>query len=485
MLLPVIGLEIHLQLNTSSKLFCACKNGGEGESPNNNVCAICLGHPGTLPLLNKTAVEKVITLGLALKGNIAQKAKFDRKNYFYPDLPKAYQISQFDLPIVENGELNGIRIERAHLEEDAGKNIHGTDGKTFVDFNRAGAPLCEIVTKPDFTSAAQAKAFLEELQVIARTIDVSFADLEKGQMRCDVNISLREEGSSVLYPKTEIKNLNSFRNVERAILFEITRQTNLWEAGTPPQHVTTRGWNDTTGETEFQRSKETSADYRFFPEPDLPPLDLAEITATIRLRLPELPSAKRARFINEYNLKPADADIIIANPALANFTENALSELGAWLEAQGDVTADNLAEARQKVLKTFTTWLITKLPTALGETRADISNMLLTAENFAEFVVMVYNGKITALKGTEVLAAMLKTGEGPENAAQSVGVSNHTSGELESIINAILSQHPTEVTRYKNGETKLLAFFLGLVMRASKGNAAPEETTKILKEKLS
>ncbi len=352
-LVPVIGLETHVQLKTRTKLFCSCATNSESAPVNTNVCAICLGHPGTLPVLNEDALRFAVMLATALNGNVAPHSKFDRKHYFYPDLPKAYQISQFDLPVMTEGyvdldlpEAKGtprIGLERMHLEEDAAKNIHGDDGKTYVDFNRAGTPLCEIVTRPDFRGAVEAKAYLQELRLLVRTLGISDGDMEKGQLRCDVNISLREaddDGNFIgpLNTKTEIKNINSFRHVERAIAYEIQRQTKLWEAGTPPTVTTTRGWNDTAQRTDEQRTKEDAADYRFFPEPDIPPLDLLPIVADVRARMPELPAAKRARFVDEYSMKREDARQIIDDPALANFAEAALSELSAWLEAQPDVT---------------------------------------------------------------------------------------------------------------------------------------------------
>ena len=355
MLIPVIGLEIHLQLKTKSKMFCACPAHDVGASPNTNVCAICLGNPGTLPVPNEQAIRYGTMMGLALNCSIASHSKFDRKNYFYPDLPKAYQISQYDLPIAANGHLEvdvpdsprervRIGITRAHLEEDAAKNTHGVEGKTLVDYNRGGTPLIEIVTEPDFTNAKEAKAFLHELQRIARYLDVSNADMEKGNMRCDANISLREidENGQVVgarfNPKTEIKNLNSFRHVERALEFEIKRQTKLWEDETPVTVSTTRGWNDVKGVTELQRSKEDAADYRYFPEPDIPPLNLAALAEELKLKMPELPAARRARMVEEYALKPSDAAQMCDDPALADFAEQTFSELQSWLSSvEGDL----------------------------------------------------------------------------------------------------------------------------------------------------
>src|SRR3989338_2622308 len=303
---PVIGLEIHVQLKTKSKMFCSCSAHEEGAAPNTHVCPVCTGQPGVLPVPNEEAIRATVLMGLALNGTIATASKFDRKHYFYPDLPKAYQISQYDIPIVKGGHLDldfpagntraqaRIGLTRIHLEEDAAKNFHDTSGKTLVDFNRAGVALMEIVTEPDFASPAEAKRFLQELRLMIRYLGISDADMEKGHLRCDANISLREKGGS-FQPKTEIKNLNSFRHVERALAYEIQRQTQMWEEGHPPDVTTTRGWDDTKQKTVEQRIKEGAEDYRYFPEPDIPPLQLSAMADEMRARLPELPAARRAR----------------------------------------------------------------------------------------------------------------------------------------------------------------------------------------------
>ncbi len=401
----IIGLETHIQLKTKSKLFCGCSNDSESAPPNTHVCPVCLGHPGVLPVPNEQAIRWAILLGLALNGSITPKSKFDRKHYFYPDLPKAYQISQFDLPVMQNGTVTldvpgeddpvTIELERLHLEEDAAKNIHGEDGKTYVDFNRGGTPLCEIVTRPDLRTSAQAKAYMQELRLLARTLMVSDADMEKGNLRCDVNISLRELDendnpvSATLSPKTEIKNVNSFKAVERVIEYEIKRQTKLWEAGSPPAVTTTRGWDDNKQVTIEHRTKEDSADYRYFPEPDIPPMHLAELADEIAGSIPELPAAKRQRFIDEYGFRIGDAKLLIDDPALASFTENAMSELAAWLQARPDVDEDAALEERKKLVKLFSSWLLNKLMGLLSERKIDVATMNLTPENFAEFITMI------------------------------------------------------------------------------------------------
>ncbi|MEK7132046.1 MAG: Asp-tRNA(Asn)/Glu-tRNA(Gln) amidotransferase subunit GatB [Patescibacteria group bacterium] len=490
---PVIGLETHIQLNTKSKLFCSCPL-NDGDVPNTNVCPICLGHPGTLPVLNQQAITSAVKLALGLNGEINKKTKFDRKNYFYPDLPKAYQISQFDHPIMYQGELsidlpNGesftVQLERMHLEEDAAKNIHSDDGQTYVDYNRGGAPLCEIVTRPVFTSSTQAKAYLQELRTLVRTLKVSDGNLEKGQMRCDVNLSMRAVGadgvplSPVLNPKTEVKNVNSFRAVERVIEYEIKRQTALWEAGTPPLETTTRGWNDVKQVTESQRTKENSAEYRYFPEPDLPPLDLTALILEVKRSLGELPPNKRARFVSEYGFKPEEARQIVEDPTLADFAEQSLSELGAWLEAHPDITSETMPEHRFKAMKTFVSWLLNKLPNALDTAGLHLKTAHLTPENFAQFISLLVDQKLAAPKGLEVLTAMIMDGSSPTQVAETLGAGGV--GDLSTLIQlaqTIAINNPKEVERYQNGEKKLLAWLVGQLMRETKGNANPELVTK-------
>lgn len=483
----IIGLETHIQLKTTTKLFCSCSN-AEADQPNVNICPVCVGHPGTLPVPNAQAVAWATRLGLALGGTITPLSKFDRKNYFYPDLPKAYQISQFDLPVMENGQVvldvpgEGevtVRIERLHLEEDAAKNIHGADGKTYVDYNRGGTPLCEIVSRPDMHTAAQAKAYMQELRLIARTLGVSDGDLEKSHLRCDINISLRPVGETTLYAKTEIKNVNSFRHVERAIAYEIKRQTELWEAGTPPTVTTTRGWNDTKQMTEGQREKENSADYRYFPEPDIPPLDLRQITVEERAKLPELPRARRHRLVSEYGFKPEDARQIVEDPALADFTDRAMSELAEWAKSEPDI------EDMSKLTKLFSGWLLNKLMGLLEERKSDVRIMKLSPENFAEFITLLAANKLTGPKGLEVLGKMLDDGSDPTHVMEELGATRlDDQTALQSVIESVIAENAAEVERYRSGEEKLLQFFLGQVMKATRGNADPGTTMGILKQLL-
>jgi aspartyl-tRNA(Asn)/glutamyl-tRNA(Gln) amidotransferase subunit B len=495
---PVIGLEIHVQLKTKTKMFCGCPTHDTALAPNSHVCPICLGHPGTLPVPNEQAIRFGILVGHALNCRIAEHSKFDRKNYFYPDLPKAYQISQFDLPIAEEGHLDieipagertaaRIGITRAHLEEDAAKNVHGKDGNTYVDFNRGGTPLIEIVTEPDFRTPQEAKIFLQELRLIARYLGISDADMEKGHLRCDANISLRQidnDGGIVgarFNPKTEIKNLNSFKHVERALEYEIGRQTRLWEAGEKPEISTTRGWNDTRGVTEEQRSKEDAADYRYFPEPDIPPLELKELADELRTKLPELPVARRARFQKEYGLKPSDARQICDDVATADFVEHTFSELHAWIESLPDIEEEQLGAEKKKLAKLVSGWLLTKLQGLLSEKGFTVETMQISAENFAEFITLIAGRKLNNAGGLKVLTQMLETGADPSHIMEEQQLGQVSDeGALAEIVTQVIQTHPDEVARYKAGENKLIKFFLGMVMKVSEGTADPALAKNIL-----
>lgn len=484
-LVPVIGLETHIQLKTASKLFCRCISGAE-DAANAHTCPICLGHPGTLPQLNAEALRFSLLLSLALQGTLATHSKFDRKHYLYPDLPKGYQISQFDKPIMEHGTLLleddqgtpfSIRIERLHLEEDAGKNIHDPSGVTYVDFSRGGTPLCEIVTKPDFTSASQAKHYLQELRLIVRTLGVSDGDMERGHLRCDVNISLREKlpGGFLgpLMPKTEVKNINSFRAVERAILFEIERQTRLWEAGTPPEITTTRSWNDETGETDLRREKESSADYRYFPEPDIPPLELSALINALQGLLPELPREKRLRFTRELGMKPQDAAALVERIELARLVDATLPFL-----------ANAPVSLQEKLSSLLPSWTLSKLLSILDEEKISLEQSKLTPERFTHLLTALAEQRITPAKGKEALHRLVISDDTYEAAVLAVGAGVTDSDTLERTVDEVLGEHPQELERYRAGETKLLAFFLGQVMKKTEGNANAAETKALLLGKL-
>ncbi|MFH1404747.1 MAG: Asp-tRNA(Asn)/Glu-tRNA(Gln) amidotransferase subunit GatB [Patescibacteria group bacterium] len=496
---PVIGLEIHIQLKTKSKMFCGCKTHDISVKPNENVCPVCMGHPGVLPVPNEQAVRFGVLIGHALNCQITVHSKFDRKNYFYPDLPKAYQISQFDLPIAKNGFLEitdpqnkenpyiKIGITRAHLEEDAAKNIHDASGNTYIDFNRGGTPLVEIVTEPDFTCAHHTKIFLHELRLIARYLNISSADMEKGQLRCDANISLRQIDDNgeiigaTFNPKTEIKNLNSFRHVERALEYEIKRQTKLWQAGTPPMEQSTRGWNESKQQTELQRIKEDSDDYRYFPEPDIPPMDLTQMIEQVQAELPELPAARRARFVDEYEMRTEDAKQICDDPALADFVEAVFSELEAWLQSVDDPEAHD----KKKMAKLVSSWTITKLGGLLAERSSDVRIMKVTPENFAELITLIATGKLSQSSALQVLNEMLEAGEDPSHIMEDKKLGRmEDEGEIADVVDRVLEMNPNEVERYKAGEKQLMKFFVGMIMKETEGTADPGIAQNMLKVKL-
>lgn len=520
---PVIGLEIHIQLKTRSKMFCACPAGEAATLPNTNVCPICMGHPGTLPAPNEQAIMWAMRMGLALNCRVRPASKFDRKHYFYPDLPKAYQISQYDVPINEEGEFEvdvpggarphiKIGIVRAHLEEDAAKLIHpmnhperaqrveessNESGKTYVDFNRSGTPLLETVTAPDFRTPQEAKIFLQELRLLARYLGVSDADMEKGQLRCDANISLREvdeEGlpvSPTLNPKTEIKNMNSFKAVERALEYEIMRQTKLWEAGEPPTVSSTRGWNDVKQVTESQRTKEEAGDYRYFPDPDVPPLVLKDMIEELRLQLPELPAARRARFVNEYRLRLPDARVICEEPLLADYAEKVFSELHAWLQALPEL--DGAEEAtwekeKARLARLVGGWLMSKLGGLMNERGVSVEALAtgkIDPENFAEFITLIATGKLSTNNGMTVLSAMLETDQDPSQVMEDkrLGLLSDET-EIAEVIDRVLTGHPAEVARYRAGEKQLLQFLIGMAMKETEGKADPGITKNMLLVKL-
>lgn len=495
---PVIGLEIHVQLKTKTKMFCSCSNRGEYEPPNTAVCPICLGHPGTLPVLNHEALRLGLRAGKAIGCRIPDRAVFDRKNYFYPDLSKGYQISQYLLPIAVDGRLDvgehTIGIERLHLEEDAAKSIHADDkSSSSVDYNRAGTPLAEIVTRPDFRTPAEARTFLQELRAIMRSQGVSDADMEKGHMRCDANISLREVGddgmpiSETLNPKVEVKNLNSFKSVERALIYEIQRQKKLYETNTPPAFSSTRLWNDAKSVTEEMRSKEAAHDYRYFPEPDLPPLDLTLLRNEITVA--ELPAARRARFADEYGFAPADARTLVDDGLLADYAEEVISELKAWLatlpEAEG--TADEIyARHKGKLARLVSGWLLSKLGGELAERGLTIIDANVSAENFAEFITLVYGNKLSSTAAQTVLGEMIGTGKDPSHIMEDRNLGQVEDADaLAPVVTRVIEHNPDVVALIRSGKTKALKSLVGIVMKETEGRANPQLAERMLKEKLS
>jgi len=507
---PIIGLEFHLQLNTRSKMFCSCHNLNENKPPNTNICPICLGHPGTLPVVNQKAVDYAIQLGLALNCEISKFTKFDRKNYFYPDLPKGYQISQYDLPVCKEGEfiinykapdglagrldkedeLKRIRIMRAHLEEDTAKMSHSKkESKTLLDFNRAGSPLLEIVTYPDFRSAHEAKTFAQELQLIARELGISDADLEKGHLRCDANISLLPENDRELNPKTEIKNINSFRALEKALNFEIRRQTLLWEKQKPPKELSTRGWDDRKQETVLRRTKEKAKDYRYFPEPDIPPLTFTdEYIQTLKVDLPELPQMKRRRFVEQFGFTGEAAKILTLDKYIDDFTERAISELYEWITTLPEVEGSKeeiWEKEKKKIIKLTSDWLVNKLLPALERHEISLKKSKIDAENFAELISIIYQNKINSAGAQKVLEQMIKTGIDPSQAIVELNLEQINDEQtLNSIIDSVINQFPDQVEEYKAGKEPVIKFLLGMVIKQSKGKANPKKAEELLKNKL-
>ena len=478
---PTIGLEIHVELKTKTKMFCSCLNDPLEKEANKNICPICTAQPGSLPVINEEAIYSVIKAGLALNCKIAEKTWFERKNYFYPDLPKGYQITQFEAPLCFKGELNNIKIRRIHLEEDTGRLMHdkgdlpaGRQGYSLVDYNRAGMPLMELVTEPDIHSAEQTKNFAQELQLILRYLGISDADMEKGQMRVEANISLN------MGTKVEVKNLNSFKSVEKAIEYEIIRQQRILEKDDLPAgrqgkvEYETRGWNDAKQETFSQRIKETSDDYRYFPEPDLPPLDIkAELIKKLQAEIPELPQARRKRFKREYKLPEKSAEVLVNFKYLADFFEHAVSELNAWLES-GKIKTDI-----NRLIILSSNYIITEFPKFVSTSR----EIKITAENFAELIYLTFIGEVSSSGTQEVLKEMFKTGGDPSQIIETKNLKQLSKkGDLDKIAEKIIKNNPQPVEDYKQGKETALQFLVGQAMRETKGKANPEIVAKILRD---
>jgi aspartyl-tRNA(Asn)/glutamyl-tRNA(Gln) amidotransferase subunit B len=478
---PTIGLEIHIELKTNSKMFCSCKNDPDERHPNVNVCPICMGHPGTLPVINKEAVRKVIKTGLALNCQVPEYSKFDRKNYFYPDLPKGYQISQLYQPLCIKGflEIYGrkIRIREVHLEEDTGSLVHPENAEySLVDFNRAGIPLMELATEPDMHSAEEARQFAEELHLIMHYLEVSDADMEKGEMRVEVNISLSKNppaGGGKLGTKAEIKNLNSFRAVERSIEYEIKRQTEILGKGEKIIQET-RGWDNIKGETRSQREKEEAHDYKYFPEPDLPPLHLSSaLVDEIRAEIPELPQQRRERLAREYGLDKKNIEIFVYNKDLGEYFEKVISELPPNLPKK------NLLQ----LIKLTSNYIITDLQGLLKSASVQGEGFLITPENFAQFIALIYEGKISSKIAKIVLEEMFKSGADPSHIIEEKDLSQITNeAEIEKIIKEVISKNPKVVEDYKKGKENALQYLIGQIMAKTKGKVNPELTNKILRE---
>ncbi|RKU92487.1 Asp-tRNA(Asn)/Glu-tRNA(Gln) amidotransferase GatCAB subunit B [Helicobacter pylori] len=468
----VIGLEVHVQLNTKTKIFCSCST-SFGETPNSNTCPVCLGLPGALPVLNKEVVKKAIQLGTAIEANINQHSIFARKNYFYPDLPKAYQISQFEVPIVSDGKLEIdtkegvkiVRIERAHMEEDAGKNIH-EGSYSLVDLNRACTPLLEIVSKPDMKNSEEAIAYLKKLHAIVRFIGISDANMQEGNFRCDANVSIRPKGDGKLYTRVEIKNLNSFRFIAKAIEYEIERQSAAWESGRYNEEVVqeTRLFDTHKGITLSMRNKEESADYRYFKDPDLYPVFIDEKLLKEAQKINELPGAKKIRYMKDFNLKEDDANLLVSDPLLAEYFESML-HLGVKA-------------------KTSVTWLCVEL---LGRLKAEttLENCGISAHMLGALAKRIDEGKISGKSAKDVLDRLLEEHGGDVDALiEQMGLSQVNDTEaIIKVIEEVLKNNADKVLEYKSGKDKLFGFFVGQAMKNLKG-ANPSVVNAILKEKL-
>ncbi|RVZ27755.1 Asp-tRNA(Asn)/Glu-tRNA(Gln) amidotransferase subunit GatB [Helicobacter pylori] len=468
----VIGLEVHVQLNTKTKIFCSCST-SFGETPNSNTCPVCLGLPGALPVLNKEVVKKAIQLGTAIEAHINQYSIFARKNYFYPDLPKAYQISQFEVPIVSDGKLEIdtkegvkiVRIERAHMEEDAGKNIH-EGSYSLVDLNRACTPLLEIVSKPDMKNSEEAIAYLKKLHAIVRFIGISDANMQEGNFRCDANVSIRPKGDEKLYTRVEIKNLNSFRFIAKAIEYEIERQSAAWENGRYNEEVVqeTRLFDTHKGITLSMRNKEESADYRYFKDPDLYPVFIDEKLLKEAQKINELPSAKKIRYMKDFNLKEDDANLLVSDPLLAEYFESML-HLGVKA-------------------KTSVTWLCVEL---LGRLKAEttLENCGVSAHMLGALAKRIDEGKISGKSAKDVLDRLLEEHGGDVDALiEQMGLSQVNDTEaIVKVVEEVLKNNADKVLEYKSGKDKLFGFFVGQAMKNLKG-ANPSVVNAILKEKL-
>ncbi len=509
----IIGMEVHVELKTKSKMFSSEKNDPDSNQPNTHISEISLAHPGTLPVPNRQAIVWTVLIGKALGCSIRELSKFDRKHYFYPDLPKGYQISQYDEPIAEHGSITlnfptednvrdqaKIGITRVHLEEDTAKLLHGAKGETYVDFNRAGVPLVEIVTDPDFKTAAEAKKYCQELQLIMRYLEVSDANMEKGHMRCEANISMQESGKfeivdGIVKPlgnyqlneKVELKNINSFKAVEKAIEFEIKRQTEMIEAGESWVQQT-RGWDENKQETVLQRTKENAQDYRYFPEPDIPPFHPMKIAGDISL--PELPQSKRNRFNQEYGFSYADSKILTDDRYWANFAENVMSELVDWLHSLPEIKGetDEIKENKRNTLAKLTGgWLTSKLMGLTKEKKISISEIKISPENFAELIALVYAGRVNSTNAQKILLEMIEanTDKDPTHIMEEKGYGQISDeGKITEIIKDTVKSYPQQVEQFRSGKDTVLKFLIGMVMKATEGSADPKVVEKLLKEEL-
>lgn len=469
----VVGLEVHVELHTKSKIFCGCST-SFGAPPNTHTCPVCLGHPGVLPVLNRQAVEYAMKAALAINCEVAEWCKFDRKNYFYPDSPKAYQISQFDQPIGENGwidiEVNGqtkrIGITRLHLEEDAGKLTHIDGGfGSLADFNRVGTPLVEIVSEPDISSPEEAKAYLEKLRAIMQYCDVSDVKMEEGSLRCDANISIRPLGQEKLGTRAELKNMNSFRGVQRGLEYEELRQADVLDSGGIVVQETRR-WDEGQGKTISMRSKEEAHDYRYFPDPDLVRLHIdAEWRTRVKASIPELPDARQARYIQEYGLSSYDAGVLTASMKLANFFEDSLKH-----------TSD---------AKASTNWITGELLGYLNANGLELDEVKISGQGLGEMIQLIEKGTISNKIAKTVFKSWVETGKSPQQIVEEQGlVQISDESAILAVVDAVIAANPQSVEDFRNGKDKAIGFLVGSVMKETKGKANPGLVNKLLTERL-
>ena len=466
--LATIGLEIHAELKTSSKMFCSCKNDPDEDRPNTNICPVCMGHPGTLPVLNKEAIKHVLKIGHAVNGNIADFTEWDRKNYFYPDIPKGYQISQYKYPLVSGGSMAGVDITRIHLEEDTAQSTHDIHKKSLINFNRSGVPLMELVTEPVIHDAVTAVKFAKELQLLLRYLGAGEANLEKGEMRVEANISvatIENTNAKKFGTKTEVKNLNSFKSVEKAISYEINRQIKQIESGEKVVQET-RGWDDNSGKTYSQRLKESSHDYRYFPEPDLPKLKISEVQEfeenNLKKEMPELPWVKRDRLQKEFGMTDKEIAVMVEAPEVGNYFEKVISN-------------------KKSIAKLTINYLLTDYLGIIKKENVNLNS--ISENNFAKLMIMIENKKLSSRGAKDILLLMIKNNIDPEKIAiENDLIQKSDEEEIKKIIEKIISENPSVVEDYKKGKVAALQFFVGQGMKATKGSANPEILKRIALE---